>query len=84
LHDVTDRDPSTGFVQGMAVFEPYILGMLANHDKGMPLEQVHNMLKMFVANPPYVRTTDQLAAGLTRLVAQEKLILDAGLYRRRP
>lgn len=38
---------------------------------------------MFVSDPPYDRTAAQLEAFLGSLVAQEKLTLDGGIYRRR-
>ena len=48
--------------QDMAVYETYIMGMLTNFDAGMPLDRIHNMLKMFVVDPPYDKSADQLAA----------------------
>ena len=66
----------------MARLEPFILGMLANFD-ALPLDRVHNMLKMFASDPPYDNTMEQLAAFLGRLVADEKLALEGGMYRKR-
>ena len=66
----------------MAKLEPFVLGMLANFD-ALPLDRVHNMLKMFVADPPYDKTIEQLAGLMGRLVADEKLALEGGMYRKR-
>ena len=43
---------------GMRVYEQYVLGMLTNFDS-LPLERIHNMLKMFVAEPPYDKSAQQ-------------------------
>lgn len=67
--------------QEMAVYESYIIGMLTNFDS-LPLERIHNMLKMFVAEPPYDKTSEQLASFLGKLVAEDKLILEGSSYRR--
>lgn len=69
--------------QDMAVYETYIMGMLTNFDAGMPLDRIHNMLKMFVVDPPYDKSADQLAAFLGRLVADEKLALQGDMFRKR-
>ncbi|KAK9825161.1 hypothetical protein WJX81_008683 [Elliptochloris bilobata] len=68
--------------QEMAVYEQFVMGMLANFD-GLPLERIHNMLKMFVSEPPYDKSAEQLAAFLGGLVADEKLVLEGSLYKRR-
>ena len=68
--------------QEMAKLEPFIMGMLTNFD-ALPLDRVHNMLKMFVSDPPYDKTLEQLGAYMARLVADEKLSLDGGTYRKR-
>lgn len=67
----------------MKVFESYILAMLQNL-KQMPLEKVHEMLKMFVKTPVYDKTQDQLAAFLRRMVAEGKIEVQAGLFRIKP
>ena len=64
------------------MYEQYIIGMLTNFD-ALSAERIHNMLKMFVSEPPYDKSAAQLEAFLARLVAEEKLTLDAGSYRRR-
>lgn len=69
--------------QDMAVYETYIMGMLTNFDAGLPLDRVHNMLKMFVVDPPYDKSAEQLSAFLGRLVADEKLVLQGDLFRKR-
>lgn len=66
----------------MAVYEQYVIGMLTNFDS-LSLERIHNMLKMFVSEPPYDKSAAELEALLSRLVADEKLTLDRGSYRRR-
>jgi anaphase-promoting complex subunit 2 len=66
----------------MAVYEQYVLGMLSNFE-ALPLARIHNFLKMFVAEPAYDKSAAQLEALLGRMVAQEKLALDGGVYRKR-
>ena len=39
-------------------------------------------LQMFVVDPPYDKSSDQLAGFLAALVAEEKLSLQGGLYRK--
>lgn len=70
-------------VQEMAVYEQYILGMLTNHTAGLELERIHNMLKMYVAEPRYDKTAAQLEAFLSQLVADDKLSVNNGLYTKR-
>ena len=41
------------------------------------------MLKMFVSEPPYDKTSDQLEAFLAQLVAEDKVVLEGNQYRRR-
>ena len=66
----------------MHVYEQYVLGMLVNFDN-LPLERIHNMLRMFVADPPYDKSIHQLERFLGRLVLEEKLSSEGGVYRRR-
>lgn len=68
--------------QEMNVYESYVLGMLTNFDS-LPLDRIHNMLKMFVSDPPYDKSLQQLQGFLAGLVSEEKLELRDGLYRRR-
>lgn len=63
----------------MAVYESYICGMLQNL-KSMPLEKIHNMLKIFVKTPVYDKTQDQLAEFLEQLVASGKIEVSSGQY----
>ena len=49
----------------------------------VPLDRVHNMLKMFASDPPYDKSLEQLGAYMGRLVADEKLSLEGGTYRKR-
>lgn len=46
---------------GMRVYQQYVVGMLTNFDS-LPLERIHNMLKMFVSDPPYDKTLQQARA----------------------
>ncbi len=63
------------------MFDQYILGMLANFD-GMPLDRIHNMLKMFVQDPhPYDKSPEQLSDMLSRLVTLGKLSVGGGIFR---
>lgn len=68
--------------QEMNVYESYVLGMLTNFD-ALPLDRIHNMLKMFVSDPPYDKSLHQLQSFLAGLVSEEKLEIRDGLYRRR-
>jgi len=49
----------------------------------VPLDRVHNMLKMFASDPPYDKSLEQLGAYMSRLVADEKLSVEGGTYRKR-
>ena len=66
----------------MAVYEQYIMGMLTNFDSGLPLDRIHNMLKMFCSTPPYDRSAEQLAGFLTTLVAADRIACEGAVYRR--
>ena len=68
--------------EAMQVYESYIMGMLANLGK-LPLDRIHNMLKMFVAGSEhkYNKTAQELNVFLQFLVKQGKLICGPdGLY----
>ena len=58
----------------MEVYESYIVGMLTNLGQ-LPLERIHNMLKMFVSGSDvkYNKTPQQLSMFLQHLCKQEKL-----------
>ncbi len=68
-------------VLSMGPFETYIMGMLTNFD-ALPLDRIHNMLKMFAVQPPYDKSMEELAGYLARLVAEEKLVLEGGMYKK--
>ena len=73
----------TILVQEMAIYEQYILGMLSTFEAGLPLDRIHNMLKMFVPEQAYDKTVDQLSAFLGQLVTEEKLLASANVYTKR-
>ena len=58
----------------MEVYESYICGMLTNMGQ-LPLERIHNMLKMFVtgSDVKYNKTPQQLSSFLQHLCKNEKL-----------
>ena len=70
-------------VQEMKVYEQFIMGMLTNFSAGLPLDRIHNMLKMFVTEPPYDKSAAQLEAFLGRLANEEKLAFASDLYTKR-
>jgi anaphase-promoting complex subunit 2 len=61
-----DQQDEHGLDTSMAYLEPFITGMLTNFD-ALPLERIHNMLKMFVADPPYDRSIEDLSKFLSTL-----------------
>ncbi len=68
------------FVQEMSMYEQYIMGMLTNFEAGLPLDRIHNMLKMFVPDQAYDKNIEQLASFLGQLVADEKLLNSGNVY----
>jgi anaphase-promoting complex subunit 2 len=58
----------------MEVYESYICGMVTNLGQ-LPLERIHNMLKMFVtgSDVKYNKTPQQLSIFLKHLCKQERL-----------
>lgn len=68
-------------VDPMSHYEPFVLGMLTNFDS-LPLDRIHNMLKMFVTDPPYDRSIDQLSAFMGRLTTEDKVVLEGGVYKK--
>jgi anaphase-promoting complex subunit 2 len=64
---------------GMVVYEQYVMGMLTNFPS-LPLDRIHNMLKMFVVEPVYDKSINDLERFLNELVAQEKLVKDGIAY----
>eukprot|EP00850_Spirogloea_muscicola_P003682 SM000015S01182 [mRNA] locus=s15:212471:219977:- [translate_table: standard] len=65
------------------IYQQYIMGMLTTFVDGLPIDRIHNMLKMFVADPPYDKPIQQLQAFLAKLVGEEKLEMRDGLYRKK-
>jgi len=65
----------------MKVYECYIMGMVTNLES-LPLEKIHNMLKMFVLEPVYDKTVDELQTFLAKLVSDGKLFFDGLVYRK--
>lgn len=70
-------------LQEMAVYENYIMTMLTNF-QSMGLERMHNMLRMFVLQPKYDKSQDQLASYLNLMVARDRIICQNGLYKKKP
>ena len=50
--DDGDADASDGGAADAAV-AAFVVGMLTNFEAGLPVDRVHNMLKMFATDPPY-------------------------------
>lgn len=64
----------------LQVFWSYILGMLTNLDS-MPLERIHQMLKMFASQGPgFEFSQDELRSFLQRKVREHKLVYAFGTY----
>ncbi len=82
LDDGDDKDD--GMDASMEYLEPFIVGMLTNFD-GLPLERIHNMLKMFVTDPPYDRCIDDLSRLLESMVGRGVCVFEqpARVYRKR-
>ena len=69
-------------LQEMAVYENYIIGILTNL-KSVSLERIHNMLRMFVVEPKYDKSQDQLSHFLGVLMGREVIVQEGGLYKRK-
>mmetsp|Transcript_45448 Transcript_45448/g.176739 ORF Transcript_45448/g.176739 Transcript_45448/m.176739 type:complete len:723 (-) Transcript_45448:1417-3585(-) len=63
----------------MKVYETFLLGMLTNLGS-LPVERIHNMLKMFCQNPPFDKTKEQLVSLLDDLVVEEKIQVNGREY----
>ena len=65
----------------MNVYESYIVGMLRNFNS-LPLDRIHNMLKMFVAagEHKYDKEISSLEQFLDHLCNEEKLESDGMMY----
>lgn len=66
----------------LQVFWSYIVGMLTNLDS-MPLERIHQMLKMFASQGPGAVECGlpELRQFLDRKVREHQLLFSGGLYR---
>ncbi|GLH11361.1 Anaphase-promoting complex subunit 2 [Gryllus bimaculatus] len=66
----------------LQVFWSYIVGMLTNLDS-MPLERIHQMLKMFASQGPTAVecSLQELRHFLDRKVREHKLLFSGGFYR---
>lgn len=66
----------------MKVYESYIVGMLTNLGP-LPLERIHNMLKMFVtgSDHKYDKTPQELSSFLDYLCNQDKLEYSDRMYK---
>lgn len=66
----------------LQVFWSYIVGMLTNLDS-MPLERIHQMLKMFASQGPGAAECGlpELRHFLDRKVKEHELLFSGGLYR---
>mmetsp|Transcript_5433 Transcript_5433/g.7564 ORF Transcript_5433/g.7564 Transcript_5433/m.7564 type:complete len:478 (-) Transcript_5433:777-2210(-) len=63
----------------MKVYETFLLGMLTNLGS-LPVERIHNMLKMFCQNPTFDKTKEQLVSLLDELVVEEKIQVNGREY----
>lgn len=64
----------------LQVFWSYIVGMLTNLDS-LPLERIHQMLKMFASHGPGVEfSQEELKNFLQRKVREHELIFAGGVY----
>ncbi|XP_041969112.1 anaphase-promoting complex subunit 2 [Aricia agestis] len=65
----------------LQVFWSYIVGMLTNLDS-LPLERIHQMLKMFASQAPGAECSlQELRQFLDTKVKTHQLVLQAGMYR---
>lgn len=66
--------------EALQVFWSYIVGMLTNLES-LPLERIHQMLKMFASHGPGVEFSQQeLRSFLQKKVQTQKLVYVAGVY----
>mmetsp|Transcript_7225 Transcript_7225/g.11973 ORF Transcript_7225/g.11973 Transcript_7225/m.11973 type:complete len:739 (+) Transcript_7225:1-2217(+) len=81
--DDADRAVSADaqLAEEMKVYESFVRGMLNNYD-ALPLERIHNMLKMFVSTGEhkYEKNINELEAFLDKLVKDEILEVSSGAY----
>jgi anaphase-promoting complex subunit 2 len=77
--EAAKRAKQEELAQEMMVFESYIIGMLRNMGK-LPLERIHNMLKMFCADPKYDKEIDSLEQFLDKMCTDEKIESDGAVF----
>lgn len=65
---------------GYDSFAPIIMNMLRNMEV-MPIDKIHNMLRLFAQNPKYDKTMQELGFILNELVQEGLVDFDSGLYR---
>ncbi len=67
--------------QEIKVYQDFVKGMLNNYES-LPLERIHNMLKMFVSSGEhkYEKSAEQLGLFLGKLVAAEVLDYHGGAF----
>ena len=65
-----------------AMYESYVMTMLTNNES-LQLERIHNMLKMFMIEPKYNKTLVELETFLEGMTKREKVIFEAGVYKRK-
>jgi anaphase-promoting complex subunit 2 len=80
--DVSVMSQEQQMEMNMKVYESYVMGMVTNLES-LPLEKIHNMLKMFVLEPVYDKTIEELEAFLAKLVNDGKLTFDGLVYRKK-
>ncbi len=78
--DIENKDGAEETDSSMNYLEPFIMGMLTNFD-ALPLERIHNMLKMFVTNPPYDRSLEDLGKFMNVLLLREKIALEGNNFK---
>lgn len=65
----------------LQTFWSYVIGMLVNLDS-LPLDRIHQMLKMFAFQGPTIECTlQELKVFLDRKVREQQLIYSGGLYK---
>lgn len=65
---------------GYDAFAPIIMNMLRNMEV-MPMDKIHNMLRLFAQNPKYDKTMQELGFILNELVQEGMIEFGSGLYR---
>lgn len=86
-HDVEDDEAESAMAsvsdqreEELQVFWSYIVGMLTNLDS-LPLERIHQMLKMFASHGPGVEfSQEELKNFLQHKVREHALVFAAGVY----